>query len=655
MKLYCCYALLLLTFVCYGQKNPLKEKFGNVSSEEIKMTVYDKDTTAHAVVLEEYGDLSFQLVKDQIRLVKHYYTKIKILDKKGEKHANIDIPYYHSRKSKEKIKNIKAVTHNASGKIALKEDQIFTVDHSERWSTKRFTFPNVKVGSVLEYQYTLETPFVYNFEGWDFQTDIPKVYSEFKALIPGNYRYNRTLKGFLKLDINKSNVKKRCFYLPGLAEEADCEELKYAMRDIPAFKEEAYMLSKNNYLSKIAFEMSEYYSFNGGKQIYTKTWKAVDKEMRQDKGIGVQIKRKNFFKNQLPEDVLAEKSGYERARKVFEFIRDHYTWDGEYGVRSENANVRQAYQNKIGTAAEINLSLVNSLLAANLKAETLLLSTRASGLPTQLHPVMSDFNYLVAKVTIGNEVFLLDATDKHLSFGLIPVRALNYTGRAMDFKKPSYWHTISPFATNRQNTMINIVVDEDGTTKGKISQVYSGYLAYDKRKELEKTDEDEYLDAVEKQLSFVEVEEYKVDDRNNPRMPVKEFITLEFNDPISGKNTYIDPFFFKLFPSNPFRLNERNYPVDFAYARMYTSRFIMSIPDSYEYANIPEDKTFKLAGTKAICGMKTVVQNGQLNLTFKLVINDFHFTQEEYQELKTFFNNLATLESNTRLTIRKKS
>ncbi|WP_298425653.1 DUF3857 domain-containing protein [uncultured Kordia sp.] len=653
MKLYCLLFAFLITYVCAGQ-DLLSKKFGTVSKKEINMRTYEKDTTAHAVVLEEYGDVYFDLVKDRIVLIKQYYTKIKVLDKQGQKYANIEIPYYHNRKSKEKIKDIKAVTHNAEGTERLADTQIFTIDHTENWSEKRFTFSNVKPGSVLEYQYTLETPFVYNFEGWDFQSDIPKIYSEFSAKIPGNYRYNRSLKGFLKLAINKSNVKKRCFYVPGLVDRADCEVFKYAMRDIPAFKEEAYMLSKNNYMSKIAFEMSEYYRFDGGKDVYTKTWKAVDKEMRTDKDIGAQVKRKNFFKNQLSDEILKEQSTLQRAKKVFEFIREHYTWNGEYGIFN-NANVRQAFQNKTGNVAEVNLSLVNSLLAANIKAETVMLSTRSRGLPTQIHPVMSEFNYLVAKVTIGQEVFLLDATDKLLSFGLTQVRALNYIGRAMDFKKPSYWHTINPFAENRQNTLINISVDEEGNAKGKISQVNSGYLAYEKRKELANTDEDSYLDGIEKQIPFVEIDDYKIEARNDIRKPTKEFFFLAFNDNFSSKNTFLDPFFFKLFPSNPFRLEERKYPVDFAYSRIYTMRFIMSIPDSYEYVNIPENKTFKLAETKAICGMKTIVQNGQLNMTYKLVINDFHFTAEEYQELKTFFSNLATLESNTRLTIKKKN
>ncbi len=652
MKLHCLLFAFLITYMCAGQ-DLLSKKFGTVSKKEINMRTYEKDTTAHAVVLEEYGDVSFQLIKDRILLVKHYYTKIKILDKQGKKYANIEIPYFHNRKSKEKIKNIKAVTHNPEGTDRLTDDQIFTVDHTEKWSEKRFTFPNVKVGSVLEYQYTLETPFVYNFEGWDFQTDIPKVYSEFSAKIPGNYRYNRTLKGFLKLAINKSDVKKRCFYVPGLADRADCEVFKYAMRDIPAFKEEAYMLSKNNYMSKIAFEMSEYYHFDGGKDVYTKTWKAVDKEMRTDKDVGGQVKRKNFFKNQLPDDILNDKSDYSRARKVYNFIKNHYAWNGKYGLFGD-ANVRQAFLDRTGNVAEINLSLVNSLLAAKIKTETVMLSTRSKGLPTQLHPVMNDFNYLVAKITIGQEVLLLDATDKYLSFGLLPIRALNYTGRAMDFKKPSYWHTISPYAENRQNTLINVNVSEDGSVKGKISQVNTGYFAYSKRRELSDADEDSYLAEVDLQIPLGEVEEYSVEGRDNTRKPIKEFFVFESEDAFSGNNIFLDPFFFKLFPSNPFKLEERKYPVDFAYARIYTSRFVMSIPDSYEYVDIPDDQTFKLAGTKAICGMKTVQKDGQLNMTFKLVINNFYFTPEEYQELKNFFAKLATLETNTRLAIKKK-
>jgi hypothetical protein len=632
----------------------MSTKFNKVSQEELNMTTYDKDKTAHAVVLEEYGKSNFEAIDGRFFIVTHFYAKTKILDKQGLKAAEVSIPFYRGQNAFEVVKNIKAITHNAGETDELAKDQIFSVDRNRNYSEKRFTFPNVKAGSVLEYQYTIESPFFFNFDGWTFQSNIPKIYSEFNATIPANFRYNRTLKGFQKLDINEAYVKKGCFQIPGIIGRADCEVSKYTMKDIPAFVEESYMLSPNNYISRIAFEMAEYVPYRGEKQTYTKTWKAVDKEMRKDKDVGAQVRKKGFFKSNLPDDIFNETSELEKAKKVYAFIKNHFTWNERYDLFAD-ANVRQAFQDKIGSAAEINLSLINSLLAADIKTETIMLSSRARGLPTKQHPVMSEFNYLIAKVTIGQDKFLLDATEKELSFGLLPTRALNYNGRAMDFKNPSYWYTINPYSDNRQNTMITITVNEDGSAKGKIAQNNTGYLAYSKRNEINNEDPEEYLNSFEEQFDFLEVDAYDVKNLLDVEKPIKESYTVVFDDDtFGGGGAFLNPFFLKVFSTNPFRLNNRQYPVDFAFSRVYTTRFLMSIPSNYEFVDIPKDQNFSIADGKAVCGMKVIQQNGQLNLSFKLILNSFYFEPEEYQELKDFFGKLSILQKNTRLGVKRK-
>ena len=177
-------------------------------------------------------------------MVKEYHAKIKILDEKGFDEGIISIPFYHNSTSTERVTKIQAVTHNSDGRHNVLPSEIFTVDRSERWKEMSFTFPKVQKGSILEYSYTLISPYLYNLSGWEFQSSIPKLYSEFNASIPGNYVYNRALNGSLNLDINDSKIKKECFHIPGVAKDADCEVLKYAMKDIPAFKEEeGFMLS----------------------------------------------------------------------------------------------------------------------------------------------------------------------------------------------------------------------------------------------------------------------------------------------------------------------------------------------------------------------------------------------------------------------------
>ena len=50
----------------------MSSKFNKVNQDELNMKVYAKDTTAHAVVLEEYGENFFEVDNDRIWLIKHY-------------------------------------------------------------------------------------------------------------------------------------------------------------------------------------------------------------------------------------------------------------------------------------------------------------------------------------------------------------------------------------------------------------------------------------------------------------------------------------------------------------------------------------------------------------------------------------------------------
>jgi hypothetical protein len=109
--------LFLFTHICFAQKPPIK--FGKVSMEEMEMTVYDKDTTAEAVVLADYG-VSEILYNSNNGFELNFKThvRIKILKKEGLEEANIEIPLYQSSGTDEELGALKAVTYNLEdGKI----------------------------------------------------------------------------------------------------------------------------------------------------------------------------------------------------------------------------------------------------------------------------------------------------------------------------------------------------------------------------------------------------------------------------------------------------------------------------------------------------------------------------------------------------------
>jgi len=647
------FIIICFFFQLVNSQNNTTPVFGEPSAEELKMTSYPEDPNANAVILYESGDYSFETTNRQIRLIKRVYRKIKILTTEGKNQATVTIPLYKTKNTKENLTRLRAITHNQESKVYLLEENIFTRNVSEKWNEVVFTYPNVHPGSVLELEYTIETPFFFNLEGWEFQSNIPTVYSQFNAEIPGYYRYNRILKGSQKLDINEASIKQNCFYpVSDTRYVADCEILSYAMENIPAFEKEAYMLSENNYKSKIEFQLEEATLLNGTKEYYTKDWKAVDKEFKSNKNIGAQSRKNNFFKNQLPLEIVEIKNQLDRAKAIYSFIQNHFSWNGKYGIFQE-ANVKKAFDERSGSISEINLALINALQIANIDANIGLLSTRENGIPTKNYAVISDFNYLITHITIDGNEYFLDASDKFTPFGIVPFHCLNNDVRIMDFKKGSYWRVIKPEANNVSFVNIHLSVNENNILSGNIREIYSGYNALSKRKEIDNIGLENYLMEKASVFNLFEITSHNINNKDSLHIPIQEDFSIVFNTQLTQKN-FLNPFLIKWFPNNPFRLENRIYPVDFGFPRKFTYILTLDLKDSFQIIDLPDNKLIKLIDDEIEVGIIFSKNNNILQIKFHINLNTHYFNPEDYIDLKDIFNSITDLQNNSLIIIEKK-
>jgi len=641
--------LLTALFFVFTSNAQMPDTFGQVTDFEKNLRSYDKDPEAGALVLYERGDNYFKVIDRYIKLVKEYHVKIKILNENEFDQGTIEIPLYHKGTSSEKITKIKAVTHNGNEQINVLPTEMYTEDYSERWRIKKFTFPKIKVGSILEYKYTLVTPYEYKLDGWEFQSSIPKLYSEFNATIPGNWVYNRALIGFLQLDINDSHIRKSCFHIDGYPKSADCEILKYTMKDIPAFKEEKdFMLAPENYRSRLEFELSQYNKLDGTSTKFTKTWNDVDKKFRGDKDIGRQLTKKGFFERNVPESLLTEGNEKERATNIYKFVQQHYNWNEKYSSYGE-ARVKEAFENKKGNAWEINMSLINLLNAADLDAKLMMLSTRQSGLPKKIHPVLTDFNYILAKVKIDNVEYLLDATDKYMPFGMLPFRALNHYGRVMDFSDESYWQDIVPNKQNISQVRAQITFNpENKKTEGVLDISNSGYHAVYKRKLIDTKTEEEYLDELENDLTdnFV-VTHYELAKERSNEKKVSERIKFELEDTFQGEKVYFNPFLIRFFDSNPFKLEKRAYPIDFGHPRTYKYHLNVNVPAGYKVGELPESFALKLGDSNIDLKFLVNKNDSQVSISYHLSLSHAYFEPEDYDAIKQIFGKAVAAQKNS--------
>src|SRR5690242_1317409 len=169
-------ALMLSLSVCAQDKTDAK--FGKVSPEDFTPKVYSIDSNANAVVIADVG--SSKIVgntKGWFSIEFKRYRRARLLNKNGFDIATEEIPLYSDGKIEEKVSDIKAVTYNLeNGKVVetkLDKDNIFKDKVSKNWIQKKFTFPNIKEGSIIEMEYTITSDYLFNLQPWTFQGDYP--------------------------------------------------------------------------------------------------------------------------------------------------------------------------------------------------------------------------------------------------------------------------------------------------------------------------------------------------------------------------------------------------------------------------------------------------------------------------------------------------
>ena len=634
--------LLSLSLTTYAQNF----NFGAITYDDYEFDRKKLDSNANAIVLKEFGTASIQRddITGSLELIFEQHVKIKIYNKEGFKEANIVIPTYKDESREETISDLKASTFNYVDnnfvETIMDRKAIFTENRSKYTRLTKFTLPNLKEGSIIEYSYRLKSPNLFNFRTWEFQGDIPKVISEYLVYIPGIYNYNVSLRGFQKLTDQKSELSKECLRLSGVA--IDCSKITYVMKNIPAFIEEDNMTAPSNFKSAIYFELSDVQNLNGSKTSYTKTWKDIDYELSSYKTLGDQMKRKDVFKDLIPEIAKGTTTDLDKAKAVYNYIKKQIKWNNYYGKYAED-NIKKALENLSGNVADVNLSLIAALSAAGLDAEAVILSTRDNGTVNKLYPVMSDFNYLVAKVNIADKSYLLDATEPLLPFGLLPLRCINDQGRVINLKKPSYWIDL----TASQKAITSYILTGKMTTDGKIIGTLTthtmGYAAYNKRKDiLRYSSPDEYVEKLDERLTRIKILDHQISNLDSVENSLVEKYEVEFtvNDGTNKDQFYFSPFFINTISKNPFNLNERTYPVDLGAAS--DERIIINVllPEKYQLLEKPKDMAIALPNGGGRYLLQTGLDENTISISQILQFNNAIYQPEEYLFLKEFYSKI---------------
>lgn len=668
-------ALLLLVGATSSQAQ--KIKFGKITKQDFEEKFYAKDSSASAVVLYKKRSSSYTYDQGQgWMLLTEIHERIRIFDREGFDYAEKKIKLYTG--GEDEAFRIKAYTFNLeNGKVSkteLNKKQIFRQSINEDWDSKNFTMPNLKEGCIVEWKYTIHSPYVWSIDDVICQYDIPIKRLEGYIRIPEYFVFNLHQSRYYPINVNKesktSNLtihtrdgSNRNVSLNSTgsgnnairANNVNFLENKYTFQanDIPGLKKEPYVNTMENYRAKLEFEISYYKPPSGKIEHFTTTWEDVAKSIYENPNFGAELNKSNHFNDDLVAVLSKTSTQNEQLVAIFQFVKSKMNWNEEL-TKYASKGVKKAYKDGQGNSAEINLTLIAMLREAGLKANPVLISTRQHGIP--IFPTKNGYNSVIAAVEMGDKTILMDATDKNSLPDVLPRRDLNWEGRLV--RKDGSWKTVNlfPKSYNLKDVKLNAVLSEDGSISGSLYTSFAGLNALEYRNAFSGVDESEIIEALEKEHNDIEIDQFKIRNEKDISKPIVELISFHGENMVDiiGDKIYISPLLFLEIDENPFKEEERTYPIDYASAWKNKSYVSLTIPNGYEVISSPESKGFGMSDKSGRFVMKTNVEGNRITVVAETTMNSPIVISTHYKELKDLYQK-AIEHQLTKIVLQKKT
>lgn len=666
LKILSLFIVSLCLQVSLVAQDKLNIKFGKVKPEDFDVRSKLIDSSTNAVVVADVGTSKFVAsVTDISFALQHTQKKrIKLINKNGFGAATISIPLYISNNGKEeKLEDLDAYTYNLeNGKVVetkVPKSSIFTERTSKNWVVKKFTFPGIKEGSIVEYAFTIKSDFFFNLQPWTFQGEYPVLWSQYDVGLPDFYKFVTISQGYHPFYINKTNPTahsfsftervKREYSYGGLGSATNTgsstfkvdgltDAHSWVMKDVPALKEEAFTTTVNNSIAKIEFQLSQIAYPNQMPRDVMSSWEKTASELMQEEQFGIPINRPNNWLNDDVETIVGSSTNQlEKAKKILEYVRDNFTHNGAYGIYSSK-NLKDVLKSKNGSIADLNLLLIAMLKSQNIESNAVILSTRGNGVTHEYYPLLNRYNYVIAKAMISGADYYLDASAKQLSFGKLPLRL--YNGHAREITPgaavPVYFMADS--IRELGNTFVYLSNRDAGTYEGMFKQTMGEYESLGLRNKMSQVSLEDYSKSVKQQYpEEITLNNIQIDSLRSLKDPVVVQYDLKLNLFTDEDVVYFNPIFSGAVKKNPFAAAQRFYPVEMPYTFTDVYSLKMEIPKGYKVEEIPKSVRYKFNEEEGMFEYLISADKESISFTRRLTMNRATFLNEDYEYLRELY------------------
>ncbi len=648
--------LLTLSVVCsfaFGQK-----KFSKVTAADFATPKEAADSSVDAVYHYEIGETRFDTKPTGFVMLTYVKVRMQIVTEKGKDYANKSILYFNDPKGlttkNEDISGIDAASYNlVDGKVvktSMSSKYIFKEQTSDKYMRLKFSIPEVKVGSIIEYKYTVTSPRFADLPTWVFQHSEPVRYSYYSATIPEEFKYHVELRGSANMRSNKENTTLQVIW-QGSAASMDATKYTFEGEDLGAFKNEKFIYCKDDYAQRVDFELRVIdLPLNDYKE-YTNTWADVRKYLEKDCEYSSRLKIKNPYAEEMKSLDLEGKPASVKASRIFAFLKSKLKWDKTFELCPKNP--LKAVKEGKGSNADLNFIYMAMLRDAGIASTPMLIRDRLNGrLPITYASIDKLNTFVVAFVDDGGALLFADCSADYGDINVLPDH-LMAEGVLYDpnlTKTPNLGATrgeiydLSEIRGNTTNTRINCVVSPNGQLNGQRINTHVGYNALAYKKAYHAEEDSLALTAkIEKNLEC-KLSTFSTKNVEGVGRAVEERIRFSKDAVVDGDRIYFNPLVFADEKTNHFTKPDRVLPVEFPAAQTTTITSVVTIPEGYAIEEMPKAETIQLPGYMAVV-ISSEMQGNNLVTKYQSVVDKTFIPVTEYAKLQEYWNKVLKVNS----------
>ena len=569
-------------------------EFGKVDIADLNMKEcpFDKGAGAMNLISSEYAELNATPGSYSADIER--WVRIKIFSQKGFSSASVDIPYF----GKGKLFNIAGLTAftyniNNEGNVVVtkvEKSDIFREKANDGNGSLRFAFPGVKPGSIIEYKYTLKEKNILLLPPWIFQDIIPTRLSicslKYMSGITVNFRLHTNLTFETETDTAKVIVED----IP-----ESIIRTYYLVRDLPAFKEEPLMSSLIDNMQRIEFGVRPSNSFSvlaEKNETLDQKWHDYNLQLLKSRDFGQQFRCPIPGTEAFIDSVKNLASRIDKISAVWEQVKSTVVWDNSFDIFADN--LASVWAAKLGSSAEINLTILNLLRKANVMCFPVLISTRQHGKTDTHFATLSQFNGVdvMAIDTVAKKFYILDGTQKHQSFNIPPYNVLNSNAFLVDWTNNGWIHVEDQRVLMTDSVNISASIDSAGIMTGSVKILYYDYAKADVLELDEERAKTNPKTSLLYDLKDVSIDSVVEQNAEIPANPLIKSFNFKLNMQQTGDFYFFDPFFLSPFPKNPFYDSSRETEIDFNCKQNFAININISLPDNMAATDLPDEKIY---------------------------------------------------------------